>query len=110
APQRIDRAEWLGEGDIGIQPDQIDRVLREARLPVFRPPREYIKRQATLLAPPPQFGAGGAMDVDLPNHCLQRLIIVGVAGDDPRQPIAAVNGASPSLIQGAMAIVDRDLR
>src|SRR5262249_5850595 len=46
APQRIDRAGTLGEGDIGIWPDQIERVLREAGRPVFRPPREYMQRQA----------------------------------------------------------------
>src|SRR5262249_57221987 len=48
--------------------------------------------------------------MDLPKHCLQGLIIVDIASDDPRQPIAAMNGASPSLIQGAMAIIDHDLR
>src|SRR5262245_13704658 len=110
APQRINRAGTLGEGDIGIRPDQIERVLREARPPVFRPPREYIKRQAALLAPGLQFGTRGAIDVDLPNHRLQGLIIVDIAGDDPRQPITAVNGASPSLAQSAMAIIDHDLR
>src|SRR5215469_2861896 len=110
APQRIHRAGTLGEGDIGVRPDQIERVLREARLGVFRPPREYVKRQAALLAPPLQFGARATIDMDLPNHCLQGLVIVDIAGDDPRQPIAAVNGASPSLVQGAMAIIDHDLR
>src|SRR6516225_1553384 len=109
-PQRIDRAGTLGKGDIGIRPNQIERVLREARLGVFRPPREYIKRQAALLAPALQFGARATIDMDLPNHCLQGLIIVDIAGDDPRQPIAAMNGASPSLVQGAMAIIDHDLR
>src|SRR6516225_889205 len=110
APQRIHRAGTLGEGDIGVRPDQIERVLREARLGVFRPPREYVKRQAALLAPALQFGARGAIDMDLPNHCLQGLIIVDIAGDGPRQPIAAVNGASPPLVQSAMAIIDHDLR
>src|SRR5262245_27750554 len=69
-----------------------------------------MQRQAALLAPGLQFGARGTIDVDLPSHCLQGLIIVGIAGDDPRQPITAVNGASASLAQGAMAIIDHDLR
>jgi hypothetical protein len=66
APQRIDRAGTLGEGDIGIRPDQIKRVLREAGLPIFRPPREYVQRQAALLAPGLQFGTRGTIDMDLP--------------------------------------------
>src|SRR5262249_24154668 len=110
APQRIDRAGTLGEGDIGIRPDQIERVLREAGLPIFRPPLECMERQAALLAPGLQFGTRGTIDMDLPSHCLQGLVIVDIAGDDTRQPITAVDGASPSLVQGAMAIFDHDLR
>src|SRR5258708_25147133 len=48
--------------------------------------------------------------MDLPGHCLQGLIIVDIAGDTQRQPIAAVNGASASRAQSAMAIIDHDLR
>src|SRR5262249_18703033 len=97
ALQRIGRAGRLRHRDIGVRPDQIERVLREPRLAVFRPPGECIKRQAALLAPGLEFGTRGAIDMDLPSHCLQGLIIVDIADDDPRQPIAAVNGASPSL-------------
>src|SRR5262249_20987168 len=110
APQRIDRAGTLGEGAIGIRPDQIERVLREAGLPVLRPPGEYMERQAVLLAPGLQFGTRGTIDMDLPSHCLQGLVIVDIAGDDPRQPITAVDGASAPLAQGAMAIINSDLR
>src|SRR5262249_11155813 len=92
------------------RPDQIKRVLREAGLPIFRPPREYMQRQAALLAPGLQFGIRGTIDMDLPSHCLQGLVIVDIAGDDPPQPIPAVNGAGASLMQSAMAIIDHDLR
>src|SRR5262249_4549342 len=110
APQRIDRAGTLGEGDIGIRPNQIERVWREAGLPVLGPPGEYRERQAVLLAPGLQFGTRGTIDRALPSHCLQGLVIVDIAGDDPRQPITAVNGASAPLAQGAMAIINSDLR
>src|SRR5262249_53257592 len=57
-----------------------------------------------------QWGAGGPIDWALQGHCLEGLIIVDIAGDDPRQPTPAMNGARPSLAQGAMAVVDSDLR
>src|SRR5262245_62634862 len=69
-----------------------------------------MERQAVLLAPGREFRTRATIDMDLPSHRLQGLVIVDIAGDDPRQPIAAVNGASPSLAQGAMAIIDHDLR
>src|SRR5262249_6109071 len=91
-------------------PDQMDGVWAKAGVPISRLPREYVQRQSALLAPGLEFRTRGTIDMDLPSHCLQRLVIVDIAGDDPRQPIAAMNGASPSLVQSAMAIIDHDLR
>jgi hypothetical protein len=97
ALQHIDRARTVGEGNIGIRPEQIECVLREASLPIFRSPCENMQRKIVFPAPRRQFRAGGAIEMDLLGHSHQRVVVIDAVKHDPGQPIAAVNVASFSV-------------
>src|SRR5262245_16132740 len=77
---------------------------------MFRPPCEDMKGQLVLLAPRLELRARSSIDMDLPRHHLERLVIVDIVDNDPGQPITPVNVAGFSLAQGRMTIIDGDLR
>src|SRR5262249_2705903 len=70
APQRIGRSRKIGQCDIGVWPDQVERGLGEASLFAFRPPWEHMEWQVAFLAPGTHLRTRGAIDVDLPDHRL----------------------------------------
>jgi hypothetical protein len=51
ALQRICRAGLVGESNVAVRPDEVERVLRETGLAVLRTPCEFMESQALMSAP-----------------------------------------------------------
>src|SRR5258708_24566298 len=64
----IGGARLVGEGDIGIRPQQIERVSGEAGLAVPQSPFENMQRHGLLAAPCRQVRRPGALDMELPGQ------------------------------------------
>src|SRR5207248_3046927 len=60
----IGRAGGVGEGDIGIGPQEIERVAREARCLMLRPPGKLMQFDVTVCAQFGEFGPRLAVDMD----------------------------------------------
>src|SRR5438552_13829152 len=81
----------VGERHIGVWPQQIDGVARQAGRLVLGSPAKNMQRHLVTGAPSRQLGSGGAIDMHLPVHRCQWFEIVLSIDRNPRQPVAAVN-------------------
>src|SRR5580704_10369392 len=106
----IGRARFVGKGDISIRPQQIERVSGEACLAMLRSPFENMQRHIVFPAPRRQLRRRGAIDMELPGHRHQRMVIIHSLDGDPRQAVAAMDIARFAFAQGTMTIVQHDLR
>src|SRR5690349_8760127 len=85
AVQGIRGAGWFGERHIGIGPQQIERVARQAYALVPGLPDERVQRQILARAPRDERIARLAIDMDLPVHVTERREIVGAVDGRPGQ-------------------------
>jgi len=67
AIDHLRRAGSVGDRHIGIGPQEIKRVPREARRLVLRRPVEYLQIDMVIGAPSRELGLRSAIGMDLPN-------------------------------------------
>src|ERR1700758_5504260 len=104
------RTRRVGERDIGVWPEQIDGVARQAGRLVLGSPAKNMQRHLVTGAPSRQLGSGGAIDMHLPVHRCQRFEIVLSIDQNPRQPVAAVNMTRSAGAERAAVVIQGDLR
>src|SRR5262249_32883190 len=73
-------------------------------------PYENTERYIVFLAPCRQVRLGAAINMHLPDHVSERLVIISALCGRPRKAIAPMDVSSLPGVKRAMAIVDGDLR
>ena len=79
----------ISERHIGVRPEQIEGITRQAGRLVLRLPVKDMQRHVVAGAPIGELGASGTIDMDLPGHRGERFDIVLSVDRYARQPVAA---------------------
>ena len=95
----------VGERELGVRSEQVDGVTRQAGRLVLRSPVKDMQRHVVTGAPSRQFGAGRAINVDLPGHRRERFKIVVSIDRHPRQPVAAMDMTGRASAQRPTAVI-----
>ena len=89
----------VSERHIGVRPEQIEGVSRQAGRLMLRLPVKDMQRHVMAGAPIGELGAGGSINMDLPIHCREGFEIVFPVERHPRQPVAALRNSRAGLSQ-----------
>ena len=100
----------VGERYIGVRSEQIRGVPGQARRVVFRSPVKDMQRHVVTGAPSHQFGAGRAIDMDLPGYRREGFEIILSIDWHPWEPVAAMDMTGGASAQGAAAVIQGNLR
>src|ERR1700756_1176822 len=87
----IRRTRSVGERHIGVWPQQIDGVARQTGRLVLVSPANNMQRHVVTGAPTRQFGAGRAIDMNLPGHRREAFKIILATDRYPWQPVTAMD-------------------
>jgi len=89
----------VSERHIGVRPEQIEGVSRQAGRLMLRLPVKDMQRHVMAGAPIGELGAGGSINMDLPIHHREGFEIVFPVERHPRQPVAALRNSRAGLSQ-----------
>jgi hypothetical protein len=95
----------VGERYIGVRSEQICGVPGQARRVVFRSPVKDMQRHVVTGAPSHQFGAGRAIDMDLPGYRREGYEIILSIDWHPWEPVAAMDTTGRASAQRAAAVI-----
>src|SRR5262245_56469728 len=102
---------WIGQSDVAVGPDEIERPALETGSLHSRLPREAVERELKVNAGFNHAGSRFSVHVDLPEQRGERSeVVLARLHLDPRQPIPTPDGPGRARAQRAVAIVDADLR
>jgi hypothetical protein len=105
----LDRTRAVNEANVGIRPQQVQRIADDPGFLVLGSPKTWSGISCPLHQAA-KSGLGAAIDMYLPDHVSKRLVIISALRHQPREAIAPMNASGFAGVKGAMAIINLELR